>query len=111
LRAGEVLLDEEMVPREELLASRFYREFLSTIGIGRVCVGIVFEGSPGLPATMLPVFRDAHEPAFERADVQWMKLLVPHVSPRRDAAERPWSRREPVHRSGSGNPTAGRPFR
>jgi DNA-binding CsgD family transcriptional regulator len=79
-RQGAVLLDHEMVPSEEFLASPFYREFLSTIGIGRVCTGIVFEGTPGLPATSLSIFRDAHEPAFDQADAQWMKLLAAHVS-------------------------------
>jgi len=79
-RAGEVLRDQEIVPREEFLASPFYREFLSTIGIGRLCTGIIFAGTPGLPATAISIFRDAHEPAFDQADAQWMKLLVSHVS-------------------------------
>lgn len=80
LRAGAVLLDHEIVPREEFLASPFYREFLGTIGIGRVCTSIVFEGTPGLPATSISIFRDAREPAFDQADAQWMKLLAAHVS-------------------------------
>ena len=79
-RTGAVLIDDAMVPREEFLASRFYREFLSTIGIGRVCGGVVFEGAPGLPSTALSVFRDAHEPPFDEQDAQWMKLIVAHVS-------------------------------
>lgn len=80
LRTGAALLDQEVVPREEFLASPFYREFLSTIGIGRVCVGVVFEGMPGLPATVISIFRDAHEPAFDQTDAQWMKLLAAHAS-------------------------------
>jgi DNA-binding CsgD family transcriptional regulator len=79
-RTGEVMRDHEVLPREEFLASPFYREFLSTIGIGRACIGVVFEGTPGLPATAISIFRDAHEAAFNRADAQWMKLLVSHVS-------------------------------
>lgn len=77
---GAVLRDQHIVPRKEFLASPFYREFLSTIGIGRVCTGIVFGGTPGLPATAIAIFRDAHEPAFDQADERWMKLLVAHVS-------------------------------
>lgn len=80
LRAGEVLIDDDIVPRAEFLASRFYREFLSTIGIGRVCTCIVFEGTPGLPATSISIFRDAHEPAFDRADARWLRLVATHVS-------------------------------
>ena len=79
-REGAALNDPQMLPRQEFLRSPFYREFLSTIGIGRLCTGIVFEGSPGLPATALSIFRDAHEPAFDKSDTQWMKLLVAHVS-------------------------------
>ena len=79
-RDGAVLLDDKMAPRREFLASPFYREFLSTIGIGRVCTGVVFGGTPGLPATAISIFRDAHEPAFDAADERWMKLLVAHVS-------------------------------
>lgn len=77
---GAVWLDDQMVPRDEFLASRFYREFLSTIGIGRVCLGLVFDGAPGLPPTSLSIFRDTHEPAFDEADSEWMQLLVSHVS-------------------------------
>lgn len=79
-RTGAVLRDQELVPRGEFLASPFYREFLSTIGIGRVCFGVVFDGSPGLPAAALSIFRGAREPAFDQADTQWMRLLVAHVS-------------------------------
>jgi len=77
---GGVFLDHEMVPMQEFLASRFYREFLSTINIGRVCEGMVFAGAPGLPATSLGVFRDITDPEFTDADRQWLKLLVSHVS-------------------------------
>lgn len=77
---GNVLVDEEMVSRDVFRESIFYREFLSSIGIGRVCVGIVFQGSPGLPATAASVYRDIDDPAFSEADVAWMRLLVPHLS-------------------------------
>jgi DNA-binding CsgD family transcriptional regulator len=50
------------------------------LGIGRVCIGIVFEGLPGLPTTVVSVFRDAHEEPFNAADANWMRLLVAHVS-------------------------------
>jgi DNA-binding CsgD family transcriptional regulator len=79
-REGAALIDDSIVPREQFLASRFYREFLSTIGIARVCAGVVFEGAPGLPATALSVFRDTDDPAFDREDERWMKLIVGHLS-------------------------------
>ncbi|MCJ0764869.1 helix-turn-helix transcriptional regulator [Variovorax terrae] len=79
-RQGLVMADERLVPREEFLASRFYREFLSASGIGRMCCGVVFEEAPGLPGTALSVFRDVHEPPFSEADQDWLRLLVPHLS-------------------------------
>ncbi len=79
-REGHAWVGEDMLPRKEFLASPFYREFLSTQGIAYVCAGIVFAGSSDLPATTLAVFRDLHEPNFDRDDIAWMKLLVSHVS-------------------------------
>jgi len=76
---GMVALDQDLVSQEELLASVFYREFLSTIGIGRVCVGFVFEGAPGLPSTALSVFRGPEDP-FGAPERELMRLLVPHLS-------------------------------
>jgi DNA-binding CsgD family transcriptional regulator len=80
LNSGDVLIDSQMVPHEDLLASKFYREFLSTIGIARVCAGLVFGNEPGLLATSLAVYRDVDDPPFDEADSEWMKLLVSHVS-------------------------------
>ncbi len=79
-RNGAVARDEQMVPWDEFLASRFYREFLSTIDIGRVCLGMVFDGAPGLPPTSLSVFRALNEPPFNESDNEWMELIVSHVS-------------------------------
>jgi len=78
-REGAVLLDEDLLPQQELLESVFYREFLCTMGIARVCTGIVFEGSPGLPSTALAVFRRLDDP-FGPQEREFMRLLVPHLS-------------------------------
>lgn len=79
-REGHAWVSKDMLPRKEFLASPFYREFLSIQGIAFVCAGIVFAGSSDLPATALSVFRNIHEPDFDRDDIAWMKLLVSHVS-------------------------------
>ena len=76
---GVVALDEDFVPHEELLASIFYSEFLSTIGVGRVCSGVVFEGAPGLPSTSMTVFRGPDDP-FGAPERELMRILVPHLS-------------------------------
>ena len=80
LLEGQACLGENLIPREELLASHFYREFLCAHGIAFVCVGIVFAGSPDLPVTTLAIYRDISDPPFDQGDVAWMKLLVAHAS-------------------------------
>ncbi|OYU46790.1 MAG: hypothetical protein CFE44_00360 [Burkholderiales bacterium PBB4] len=79
LRDGVVAVDEELVPQEELLNSVYYREFLSTMGVGRICSGVVFEGAPGLPGTVLSVYRAPDQP-FGSEEREMMGLLVPHLS-------------------------------
>jgi DNA-binding CsgD family transcriptional regulator len=80
-KTGEVVLDEQMVPLEKLLASPFYREFLCHIGIARMCTGFVFANDkPGVITTMLAVYRDFADPAFDQSDIEWMRLLVSHVA-------------------------------
>lgn len=79
-REGQAWVGEDMLPRKDFLASPFYREFLSAQGIAFVCAGVIFAGSSDLPATALAVFRDIHDPDFDRDDIAWMKLLVSHIS-------------------------------
>lgn len=79
IRDGAVAFDEELVPQEELLGSVYYREFLSTMGVGRICSGVVFEGAPGLPGTVLSVYRGPDHP-FGAEERQMMSMLVPHLS-------------------------------
>lgn len=79
-RTGLAVLDDDMVDRKEFLASAFYRDFLRGFGIGRVCAGVVFGGSPDLPGMVLSVYRADRDPAFTREDARWMSLIVPHLS-------------------------------
>lgn len=80
MQEGDVLLDEQLVPRDVLARSVFYREFLSTMNIGRVCAGMLLNGAPGLPTTCLSVYRPFEAPAFSAAEVAWYRLLIPHLS-------------------------------
>lgn len=78
-RDGHVLTGDDVVSREVFLSSSWYRDFLSTMDIGQICYGIIFEGAIDLPTTGLSVFRALDKP-FNEHDVAWMKLLIPHVS-------------------------------
>jgi DNA-binding CsgD family transcriptional regulator len=77
---GRVFTGDEIVPRREFLASPFYREFLQPQGTAQACTGVVFGGSADLPTTVLHVFREIDEPAFDEQDKEWMRLLVSHIS-------------------------------
>lgn len=80
VREGVVVLDTDLIPQKDYLASPYYRDFMRTMpGVGSVCVGVVFAGSPDFPAVTLPVHRSLHEP-FDEQDVAWMKLIIPHIS-------------------------------
>jgi DNA-binding CsgD family transcriptional regulator len=77
---GRVYTGDEIVPRNEFLASQFYQEFLRPQGTAHACTGVVFGGSADLPTTVLNMFRDLHEPEFNEQDKEWMRLLVSHIS-------------------------------
>ena len=77
---GTVAFDDELVPRDELLASVYYREFLSPMGVARLCSGVIFAGAPGLPSTVLSIYRGPHDVAFGQEDRELMPLLMPHLS-------------------------------
>jgi DNA-binding CsgD family transcriptional regulator len=78
---GSVYTDGELVPSATFVASPFYREFLTTMDIRRVCGGVVFEQAPGgLPETVLSVFRGEDAEPFGAEEKEWLRRLVPHVS-------------------------------
>jgi DNA-binding CsgD family transcriptional regulator len=79
-RGNHCWTDADLVSDEEFLVSSFYCDFLRDIDIRRVCGGVVFDGGPGLPITVLSAFRGAAPPPFERSDVEWLRRLIPHVS-------------------------------
>ena len=79
-RDGNVVTDEDLLPQDELRASVFYKEFLSPMGVARLCTGAIFSGAPGLPATTLSVYRGPDDDAFGPADRELMRLLEPHLS-------------------------------
>lgn len=79
-RTGAVLLDDDITATDEFLSSRFYTEFLSKIGIGRVCVGLVFGGESGMKHTTMAFFRAYDARPFDQSDRDWLQLLVSHVS-------------------------------
>jgi hypothetical protein len=80
IREGNTVLDSDLVPVEEFEKSKIYREHLRLFDIGRLCSGIVFDGSsPDLTATFVSVVRGIRKP-FSLAEREKMQMLVPHLS-------------------------------
>ncbi len=77
---GAVVLDDELVTQDEFLTSVYYREFLSKMGVSRLCTGVIFAGAPGLPATIVSFCRGPEDPPYGETERDWVRLLMPHLS-------------------------------
>lgn len=80
VRDCNVQTDEDLLPHGELLESVYYKEFLSPMGVARLCSGVIFAGGPGLPGTVLSVYRGPYDAPFSQRDRHLMQLLMPHLS-------------------------------
>jgi DNA-binding CsgD family transcriptional regulator len=78
---GAAIIESDMVPDEEFVRSKIYRELLVHENIGRACAGIVFASSEGgvLPTSM-SVYKGIAEPPYQPSDRETMRILVPHLS-------------------------------
>jgi DNA-binding CsgD family transcriptional regulator/PAS domain-containing protein len=82
LKTGEVVIGEDVVPREQLLASRFYKDCLSlNQNMVQIISGFIFgmDSIHSMPA-VCSFFRGAHHPDFDEADRLRMHLVLPHLS-------------------------------
>ena len=78
---GNVLLDTDVATDEEFESSVFYREFLSTLDIGRLCCGIVAEGSAAdAPLITCSIFRSRGASPFSEHERELARLLTNHLS-------------------------------
>lgn len=78
---GTVVTDEALVPREHLLASPYYREFLAPANISRLCTSVVFgQSDPGNLPTVISIYRGIDAEPFGRREKNRLRLLTPHLS-------------------------------
>lgn len=81
LHAGNVVLDTDLVPDEELLESVFYREFLSRQDIRRLCSGMVFDAhGDDAPVTGCSVFGRHGAEVFGERNRLLHRLVLNHLS-------------------------------
>lgn len=79
---GNVILGEELVPRERLLESIIYKECLSRDkNMAQMMTSIVFGlDSPNSMVTAFSFFRGLHHPTFGEEDRARLRLVLPHLS-------------------------------
>lgn len=78
---GSVVLGDDVIEHRELVATDWYKEYLSRIGVARLCAGVVFglESTGTLPTSMC-VYRGAESRRFGQRAKEKHRLLLPHVS-------------------------------
>jgi DNA-binding CsgD family transcriptional regulator/PAS domain-containing protein len=79
---GNVILGEELVPREQLLESKIYKECLSRDkNMAQMMTSVVFGlDSPNSMVTAFSFFRGLHHPTFGEEDRARLRLVLPHLS-------------------------------
>lgn len=79
---GNVILGEELIPREQWLASKAYNEcFNRDRNMAQLMSSVVFEfGSPHSMPACCSFFRGLHHPDFGEEDRARMRLVLPHLS-------------------------------
>lgn len=79
---GNVVIGEDMVPREKLIESKIYREFFSQRPhMGQMLGGIIFglDSTNSMPATCA-LMRGLDTPTLSEVDRNKMRLILPHIS-------------------------------
>lgn len=81
MKAGTVVCGTDLVPRHELLGSRFYNEFSRHHGIDGMLGTVLFDEADGqdMPFTNLCWYREPGRPEFEPQDKQLLVDLLPHL--------------------------------
>ncbi len=79
---GNVILGDELIPREQLLVSEFYTECLSyNKNMAQLITGVVFgmSSTTSVPA-VCSFFRGSHHADFNEGNRARIHLLMPHLS-------------------------------
>jgi len=79
---GNITIGEELVPREQLLQSKIYKEYLCRDkNMAQLLSSVIFgvDSENSLP-TVCSFFRGFHHPTFGEADREHVRLILPHLS-------------------------------
>ena len=76
-----VYVADMLLPREEFLATEFYRDFLRRQDIRDLLAVVVHDGSPPpMPLTVLSIYRGHQQPLFGEADLILARAFLPHLA-------------------------------
>ena len=78
---GLAINSDDLVPRAEAHASRFYQELWEPAGLSHGCMGVVFAGTDArhLP-TAISIYRGPEEASFTPDHVEMLRALLAHLS-------------------------------
>ena len=79
---GNVFRGEDIVPREQLLESKIYKECLSRDkNMAQLMASVIFgmDSARSMP-TAFSFFRGLHHPDFSNEDLDRLRLILPHLS-------------------------------
>ena len=79
---SNIIIGEELVPREQLLQSMIYKEYLCRDpNMAQLLSSVIFsiDSTNSMP-TVCSFFRGFHHPAFGEAEHERMRLILPHLS-------------------------------
>jgi len=77
---GNVMVSDDLLPRQEFLDSVFYREHLALHDIHDLCCGILHDGSePDIPMVHIAIYRAHAKPAFGESEKALLAALIPHL--------------------------------
>lgn len=78
---GSVFLSEDLLSREELEQTLFYREYLTQVNMGGFCTGVVFNGmKPGFVDTSCSFHRTLDSVPFTEHDKKIHSHTITHLS-------------------------------
>lgn len=81
LSEGRAHLGHELVPREALVKTEFYRDIWAPLNIGQLCTGVIFDGTDAHKApTALSLYRSFDDPPFTSLDRERLQRLIAHLS-------------------------------
>lgn len=79
---GSVILDTDIMPREELFNTNYYKNYLAREDMSQALISVIFgpDSASLTPVAGFSFFRRLAAPSFTRHECDRVRLLLPHLS-------------------------------